>query len=270
MSVSILHKTAEVGGVPIAYLEAGEGKTILFLHGAGGAPPAGACFVSMLADRHRLLLPSRPGFDDTPVGSCRALGDVTEVMGAFIRSTSTEKVHVVAQSAGGVIGCWLAILYPDLVASLVLSAPAAFVPPHAGPGSARPSPAELEKLLYGDHPSWTTPPSAEERQRIAANAQANTNRFAAPAGNVDLLARLDAIAQPTLLICAGDDRLIPAEALRPYQQQIRGCHRIFVHGAAHEIPISAAGPWVKLVGEFVDRGEYFLVNMDSSTADHPK
>ena len=269
MSVSVLRKTVEVGGIPIAYLEAGEGKTILFLHGAGGVPPAGACFITMLADRHRLLLPSRPGFDDTPVGWCHTLHDVVEVMAAFIRRTSADKVHVVAQSAGGVIGCWLAILYPDLVASLVLSAPAAFVQQHAGPESARPSPAEFEKLLYGDHPSWTTPPSAEERQRIAANAQANMSRFAAPAGHVDLLARLGEIAEPTLLICADGDRLIPAEALRPYQQKIHHCNRIFIHGAAHEMPISAAGAWVKLVGEFVDRGEYFPVNMTSSAGDQP-
>jgi hypothetical protein len=50
--------------------------------------------------------------------------------------------------------------------------------------------------------------------------------------------------------------------MRPYQESIPSCNRIFIYGAAHEMPISAARPWVKLVGEFVDRGEYYLVNMD--------
>lgn len=266
MSVTILDKTIDVDGIPIAYREAGEGKTIVFLHGAGGAPPRGASFVAMLAERHRVLLPSRPGFDTTPVGACRTLRNVVEAMAHFIRRVADDKVHLVAQSAGGAIGCWLAVLHPDLVESLVLSAPAAFAQRHAASDGAKPSPAEIEERLYGDHPVWTAPPSIEERQRIAANAQANMSRFQAPEGNADLLARLAEIAVPTLLICATDDRMIPAEAMRPYQQHIPGCNRIFIYGAAHEMPIAAARPWVKLVGDFVDRGEYFLVNMESSPA----
>ena len=57
---------------------------------------------------------------------------------------------------------------------------------------------------------------------------------------------------------------IPAEAFSPYPQHIPRCIRIFIHGAAHEMPISAAEAWVKLVSEFVDRGEYFLVNNGDS------
>jgi len=35
-----------------------------------------------------------------------------------------------------------------------------------------------------------------------------------------------------------------------------------MHSAAHELPIAEGAAWVKLVSDFVDRGEYFLVNMD--------
>ncbi len=48
-------RTVDVEGLPVHYFEAGEGETIVFLHGAGGAPPAGASFVAMLAARHRVL-----------------------------------------------------------------------------------------------------------------------------------------------------------------------------------------------------------------------
>jgi pimeloyl-ACP methyl ester carboxylesterase len=260
MSVTVLDKTLEIDGIGLRYREAGEGKTIVFLHGAGGAPPLSASFVTMLAERHRVLVPSRPGFDETPVGSCKTLLDVVETMAHFIARIGDGKVHLVAQSAGGAIGCWLPILHPELVESLVLSAPAAFAG-HRPTGSAPPSMEAIEKLLYGPHPVWDAPPSEAERQRIARNARENMARFTAPAGNSDLLARLPEIKVPTLLICGTDDRMIPAEAMLPYQQHIRGCIRIFIHGAAHEMPISAAHSWVKLVGEFVDRGEYFLVNM---------
>ena len=84
MSVVIEEKIVELGGLPLHYREAGQGKTIVFLHGAGGAPPRGASFVAMLAERHRVLIPSRPGFDDTPVGDCKTLLDVVERMAEFI------------------------------------------------------------------------------------------------------------------------------------------------------------------------------------------
>jgi len=264
MSVAITDEIFDREGLGIRYREGGTGKTIVFLHGAGGAPPRGASFVGMLGERHRVLIPSRPGFDETPVGACKTLLDVVETMARFIAGVGGGKVHLVAQSAGGAIGCWLAIRHPELVESLVLSAPAAFAP-HRAPGSAPPAMEAIEKLLYGANPVWDAPPSEEERQRIARNARENMGRFAAPAGNTDLLERLPEIKVPTLLICGTDDRMIPIEAMAPFQQQIRGCIRIFIHGAAHEMPISAAHAWVKLVGEFVDRGEYFLVNMGASS-----
>ncbi|HKT20837.1 MAG TPA: alpha/beta hydrolase [Stellaceae bacterium] len=261
MSQVIEEKAVELGGGPLYYREAGQGKTIVFLHGAGGAPPRGASFVAMLAERHRLIIPSRPGFDETPVGACKTLLDVVDRMAEFIQCVAPAKVHLVAQSAGGAIGCWLAIRHPALVESLVLSAPAAFAVRHGPPGGAPPPMEAIEKRLYGDHPSWSEPPTEGERQRIARNARENMGRFSAPEGNSDLRARLSEIAVPTLLICATGDEMVPEAALEPYQESIPHCTRILIHGAAHEMPIAAAPQWVKLVADFVDRGEYFVVNM---------
>jgi pimeloyl-ACP methyl ester carboxylesterase len=264
MTVTVHDKSVDIGGLAIHYREAGEGQTIVFLHGAGGAPPRGASFVRLLGETHRVLVPSRPGFDETPVGDCKSLIDVVEVTAKFIARVAPAKVHLVAQSAGGAIGAWLAILHPELVEGLVLSAPAAFAQRHAPPEGARPSPEEIENRLYGDHPIWDAPPTEDERQRIARNAMANMARFSAPEGNSDLLARIGEITVPVLLICGGADRMIPETAMRPFQEKILSCSRIVIYGAAHEMPISATHPWVKLVGQFVDRGEYWVVNMESS------
>jgi pimeloyl-ACP methyl ester carboxylesterase len=254
MSPAIAAKTAQCAGIPVHYLECGAGaKTIVFLHGAGGAPPEGAAFVALLGAQHRLLLPSRPGFDGTPIGHCRSVSDVVEVLADFVREVAGGPAHVVAQSAGGAYGCWLAILHPDLVASLVLSAPAAFAG-HRAP----PAPQEMARILYGEAPSWAGPPNEAERQRIAQNAQANMRRFADTAE--ELRPRLAEIKAPTLLLWGTADRLIPEEAMAPYQLAIPACTRILLHGAAHELPIAACEPWVGLVADFVERGERFVVN----------
>lgn len=259
MSASVSEKTVEVEGIAIPYREAGTGTPVVFLHGAGGAPPRGAKFVAMLARNHRVLVPSRPGYDGAPLGRFETVKDSAQAVAAFVEKVAGGPAHIVAQSAGGAIGCWIAVERPDLVASLVLSAPAAFAPVHA-PASSPPSPEELEARLYGPTPAWDAPPTEEERARIRKNAQANMARVRPADGNAALLERLSEIKAPVLVLEAGADRLIPSEALRPYQDRIRTCYRVVLYNAAHELPISAASRWVALVADFIDRGEFFVVN----------
>ena len=183
-------------------------------------------------------------------------------MAAFIKEVCDAPVHVVAQSAGGAVGCWLAIRHPDLVKQLVLSAPAAFAvrPPDMTGGP--PDPQELAHRLYGDTPFWSAPPSEDEKQRIARNAAAYAKNFHAADGNKDLLQRLSEIQAPTLLLWATGERMFLPESMLPYQQHIPNCRRVFIYGAAHEMPISAAPRWVGLVSDFVERGAAFVVNCD--------
>lgn len=245
-------RTAEIEGLVVQYRDVGHGSPVIFLHGAGGAPPDGALFVSMLARRHRLIIPSRPGFDQTPLGECSSGPSETRVMAAFIQSVAGGKAHVVAQSAGCATGCWLAILFPELVSRLVLSAPSAFAL-HRGPP---PSPQELEHILYGDQPAWSAPPSAAERQRIGGNAAGNMGRWRAADADA-LKERLAEIATPTLLLWGDGDRLVPEIALQPYRDLLPHLEYVVIPGAAHELPIAAASPWVQRVTGFIDRPDTF-------------
>jgi 3-oxoadipate enol-lactonase len=240
-----MNRIATIGGVPLHYRDEGAGPPLLYLHGVGGAPPAGAAFVPMLAARHRVLIPSRPGFDETPLGGCDRVEDVARILAGFIRDVVQGKAHVAAQSVGAVAGCWLAILHPELVATLVLSAPAAF-----GLERAR-WPASGPRIFYGDDPAWTAPPGAAERRRMARNFAANRERYSAEDAAA-LADRLGEIAVPTLLIVAGGDQLLPKEAMRPYAA-IPRLERVTIEGAAHELPIAAAEPWVRRVEDFVAR-----------------
>ncbi len=249
---------ATVNGVTIAYAAAGEGEPILFLHGAGGAPPQGASFVDMLARRHRILLPSRPGFDESPLGGCRTPQDAADSMAGFVDAVAKAPVHVVGQSAGAAVAAWLSVLHPSLVKSLVLSAPSTFgARPHQ---ATPPTPQEIAKRLYGETPFWSAPPTAEDRARIQRNAAENMPRTHSPHNNRDLEDRLGEIAAPTLILVAGNDQIAPPDATVPFQKKIQNGHRIVIHGAAHELPISAAPRWTHLIADFIARGEVFVVN----------
>src|SRR5579872_1667082 len=104
------------GGARIEYVEVGEGAPVAYFHGAGGLS-RDAAFMSMLGQRYRMLAPSRPGT------SASARDEAAE-MAEFIRAKVPDgPVHVIAESAGGPAGCWLAVLEPALVKSLILVAP---------------------------------------------------------------------------------------------------------------------------------------------------
>jgi pimeloyl-ACP methyl ester carboxylesterase len=244
------------GGGRIEYLEAGDGPPLVYFHGAGGVF-RNAAFMPALAERYRVLAPSRPGYDGS-TGSCGSAREEAEVMAAFIRQVVGGAVHLVAESAGGAAGCWLAILAPELVSSLVLIAPGAFAgPAHAPPPA---TPEELELRLFGPRPAWTEPPTEADRAARQRNAAANAGRLRPADGNAALLERLSEIAAPTLVLWGTADQVVPPEAGQLYIQRIPNSYRILVYGAAHSLPVAACRQLVALVTDFIERGERFVVN----------
>jgi pimeloyl-ACP methyl ester carboxylesterase len=196
MSVALAEKSVSVGGATLRYREAGSGETVVLL------PAVDEAAAALLAARHRLLVPLAGIARDGARGESARIAEL-------VRAAAARPFHLVAQSAGAAAACWLAIDSPDLVKSLVLSAPSA---------------------------------------------------FAAPDANRDLLERLGEIKAPTLLLVGTRDEVVPEAAMRPYQKQIPECHRMFLYGAAHDLPSSAGPRWAALVADFIDRGEAFAVN----------
>lgn len=260
MSRAVVRRAVEVDGSRIEYLEAGGGATVVFFHGAGGVSPSPA-FIQMLAERYLVLLPSRPGFDGS-TGDAETVRDVVALMGSFVRTIADGPVHLIAESAGGAPACWLAVLEPDLVESLVLAAPAAF---HQRPSAGHdppPSQSELEERLFGRSPTWSAPPTEEEVARRKKNSAYHMARWQSSTPDEELLRRLAEIQARTLVLWGTADRLIPPEQGELYQRSIPRSHLIYVYGAAHSLPVAAAEPFVRLVTQFIELGEMFVVNQD--------
>ena len=222
-----------------------------------------AAFVPTLARRYRVLAPSRPGYDNStgPAATAREDG---EVMAAFIQQLVDGPVHVVAESAGGAAASWVAILQPELVASLVLAAPAAFAGATHAPPPQRPTPDEIERRLFGSKTAWTESPTDADRAIRQRNATANAAKLRPADGNRELLERLPEIAAPTLLLWGTADELIPLEAGQPFQQRIPTCYRVLIYGAAHSLPVAACRQFVALTTDFIERGEAFIVNQPAA------
>src|SRR5689334_23448529 len=109
MASALTERVYERPGGVIHYLEGGAGQTIVFLHGAGGVP-AHAAFLPALAARFRVLAPSLPGFDASPLGARESAPDLANAAAAFIEAVGMPPVALVGESLGGWVGWWVAVL----------------------------------------------------------------------------------------------------------------------------------------------------------------
>ena len=249
------HCTDLPGGSRIEYLEVGSGTPIVYFHGGGGVFRS-AAFMPALAERYRVLAPSRPGYDGS-TGVCASARDEAAVMAEFIRALVEGPVHLIAESAGGAAGCWLAIQEPTLVRSLVLVAPTAFAgASHAPPPS---SPEAMELRLFGANPAWSEPLNEADRAARQRNASANAARLRSGPGNADLLECLPQICAPTLILWGTADELVPPESGQVYVRTIPDSYRVLIYGGAHVLPVSACRQFVALTTDFIERGEHFVV-----------
>jgi len=256
MSARLEPRTVDLSsGFRIEYLEVGDGPPVVYFHGAGGVL-GNAAFIPALGQRYRVLAPARPGYDGS-TGACASAREEADVMADFIRLVVDGPVHLIGESAGGAAACWLPILEPDLVASLILVAPGAFAAASHGPPPA--SPEAMAQRLFGTQPAWTEPPTDAERAARQRNATANAAKLRPADGNADLLERLSAISAPTLVLWGTADEVIAPEAGHVFVQRIPNSYRILVYGAAHALPVSACRQFVALATDFIDRGDRFVV-----------
>lgn len=255
MSDGVVERDVEVDGARIHYLECGDGKPLVFLHGAGGAPHETG-FITALGERYRVLVPSQPGFDASDPGTSSTVTDLAEVMAAFIRQTAEGPVYLVGESFGGWVACWVTLLHPDLVERLVLAAPAAFRPAPE-PGAPPPSPQELALRLFGRLPD--APPSPEESARRQRNA-ARARGFLSTHWDDALEERLAEIKAPTLLLWSTRDQVVPPDLGEVYHKRIPVAYLMYIYGGAHALPIACEKQFVSLTSDFLERGESFIVN----------
>jgi pimeloyl-ACP methyl ester carboxylesterase len=216
----------------------------------------------MLAERYRILVPSRPGFDAS-TGAPNNHQETAEILAEFIQQVVGGPVSLLAESAGGAPAAWLAILHPELIQALVLAAPAAFHRPSAEHQGPPPSPEELDMRLFGPNPGWASPPTAEEIEQRRRNSTFNMSRWRSPDGNADLQARLGEIQAPTLVLWGTEDQVIPQEQGAIYQKLIPKAYLLYIYGAAHALSVSAAEKFVGLSTDFIERGPAFVVNQST-------
>lgn len=251
MSFSDREVTLSTGTLP--FKVGGNGRPVLYLHSAGGvrlSPP-----LQRLAEKYCVYIPTFPGFDGTQthdgVASMQALADLAA---EFIQAQGSA-CDVIGHSFGGWVAMWLAARHSDKVDHLVLETPAGLIP--EGKGGLSSDPEVLRRQLYA-HPERMP---AEKPAEIVRTNRAMLSHYHRPGPHMDtdLVAQLDKIQCLTLVLAGAHDGVIPAESGRLLKARLPHSYLVYVHDAAHNIETDQPEFFNRVVGDFLNWGDGFLV-----------
>ena len=249
-------------GARVRVLEAGAGKPLVFLHGAGGLFAENA-FLDRLAERYRVLAPELPGYgESTGEDLLDEMLDFTLHGWDVVAALGVDRPFLVGHSLGGMIAAEMAAVSPNDVAKLVLVAAAGlWIPEQPIPDLFAMLPFEYPRLLFHDPVAGTALLTAgADFSNIEALAEfyiANSKRMAQagkllfPIPNRRLSKRLYRITAETLVVWGESDRLMPAAYGERFRDAIPGARLATVEEAGHMVPYEQPDVFVSLVAGFL-------------------
>ncbi|MBD3674439.1 MAG: alpha/beta hydrolase [Planctomycetaceae bacterium] len=109
---------------PVEYLVAGEGQPVLCVHGTGVSNETVLKIESrMLEEGFQLIVPHRPGYYGTPLGTRTTPQAAADLYSALLDHLGHSVVKVVGTSGGGPSSICFAQQFPDRVERMVLQCP---------------------------------------------------------------------------------------------------------------------------------------------------
>lgn len=256
---------------PVEIATVGSGPPVLIVHGIPGSWRQAVPLALDLADRHTVILPSRPGYGRTPIASGRTAADQADLYAAALDALGcTGQAGVVGISGGGPSSLAFAQRHPDRASSLVfacavaahlIEVPTAMrigvaLPPlaHAASAVAR----RRQRALLADRAKLDgrirRDLTDDERARLEldpamrddlegflrshADAPAGLTGLANDARQLRMARRLgpaavDRISSPTLVIHGDADTVVPMRHARYHAGAIAGARLHVYAGAGH-------------------------------------
>jgi len=222
-------------GYDIAYTDEGKGpKTIIFIHGLGSYLQAWIKNVEVLKSDFRCISIDLPGYGkSSKQPHSGKMSFYASIIDELVKELGLNKVILAGHSMGGQISITTALLYPNLVEGLILTAPAGFEKFHKGQkqwfrdvmtldGVRLTTTEAIQNNLASNF--YRLPKDAEFMitDRISMRTASDFNAYCYAVvqsvnGMVDepVLEYLQDIKVPTLILFGENDNLIPNRYLNP-------------------------------------------------------
>lgn len=251
------HKQVELNGKQVSYLDAGDGETLLFIHGFGGANYMWRVWLQHLKPRYRVIAVTIPELEPTLnfTKAHYSFRTYSDWLHQFLDAIEVPQCHLLAHCTGACIAAFFASRYPERTQSLTMFSPPNIgrlnlhSNPHASPhansqldsqldqeyamntfdealAAGFTEPKQLENLLSSAYFNAPSIPALilNRLKKIIDVRQQDINFMLKQLSGASkiLLHRLPLISAPTLLVGGADDRFLSdTETLRYFQSQIK-------------------------------------------------
>ena len=251
-------RSVRVNGEPCRVWEAGQGRAVGFLAALGGVT-RWTPFLERLARRHRVVVPSLPGFPGAT--GHEQLDDLADWVAAtldLLEASGLEGADLIGASVGGMLAAEAAAFSRSTVRRLVLIAPFGLFDerdPVADVFAQKPK--ELPGLLSARPEALLElrrPPAgadAAEWVIVLERAAESAARLLWPLGDRGLAKRLHRIRVPTLILWGAADRVIPPSYAEKFSKGIVGAKVRMLRGAGHLVDLDAGEEAAEAIEEFL-------------------
>jgi pimeloyl-ACP methyl ester carboxylesterase len=272
---------AIAAGVDTFYLEAGNGPTVILLHGLGATNASMLTTLWDLSRDHHVIAPDLPGFGDSdkPMRPYHAaffarwLDDLMDELGIV-------RAHLVGNSMGGRIAIEMALRYTERVNRMVLLAPSMafrrfrhavplvrWLPAEAGVLPLRAPRFQVHqtlRLLFarpGRVPEPWFEAAIDEFTRVFRSARGRVAFFSAARqiyleqafGPRGFWRRVRGLDRPALFLWGDRDWLVPARFARHVQANVIQAESMVIDDCGHVPQFELPELTHRLVREFLDR-----------------
>jgi pimeloyl-ACP methyl ester carboxylesterase len=245
----------EADGFRLRYIEAGQGRPVVMLHGAGGL--VWTKLHDDLAKRYRVLAFEMPGFGQSAVNlTSQSVPDLARTMAQAATQLGLESYALIGTSFGGRVALWQALLAPQAVDLLVLIAPTAVLPE----GYTLPSVTAGGVDEPVRAPPQHTPALPVGAPAYSVQAMALMERLRGINHDAAMEEKLGEVQALTLVVFGTADRLVPPDMGRIYRERMPNCHYVLVYDAGHEVASERPEALTNAVIDFLDWRETFIVS----------
>lgn len=243
-------------------VEAGRGKDLLFLHGAGGHMPNDP-LIAALATKYRVVAPLLPGYGRSEgEDGLRDMLDVTLHALDVMERLELRKPIVVGHSMGGMIAAEMAAIAHTEIERLCLLAPAGlWLDAHPIADLFTTLPYELPALLFHDADKGRAILTAGMgdmadleflKQFLVMNARrlGMAGKLLFPIPDRGLVQRLHRITARTLIVWGKEDALIPPLYGDAFKKAISKSKLVRIGKAGHAVGQEKPQAVLKAIREF--------------------
>jgi pimeloyl-ACP methyl ester carboxylesterase len=254
--------TVSIGGRHISYWIGKGGlwegrEVVLFIHGAGGGEYTWSYQKAFFEKRFNPIIIELPGHGASEGEGEEEIERYAEHVYSFLKVLTLSNVFLVGHSMGGAITQTLALKHAEVIKGIILVGTGVRLKvfPMILDGI-RSNFAETVRKITQFAYSRNTPSEVIDRgvaDMMRCRPEILYGDFLA-CDRFDVMAELDKINVPTLIVCGDEDQLTPVKYSQFLLQHIKGSRLEVLPGAGHMVMMEAAETFNEKIGEFITHG----------------